>query len=198
MSDDKTTKIEPFAVGGWLTGKLLIATLSMGDPRFTRAVIYICSHSPTGAMGLVINRLYGEINFQGLLQQLNISLASGARERPIHFGGPVETGRGFVLHTSDYQREGTVTIADQFALTATVEILQSLAGGAGPERALLALGYRGRGAGQLEAELLANGWLVAPPDEEIIFDENNESKWDRSLAKIGISPLMLSDEVGHA
>lgn len=186
------------AESAWLTGKLLIAMPSMPDPRFTRTVTYICSHSPEGAMGIVLNRLYGELNFRGLLSQLDITLSLGAPDLPVHFGGPMEPARGFVLHSAEYRREGTMMIDDAIALTATVEILQALADGAGPDRALLALGYAGWGAGQLDAEMQANGWLVAPADEDTIFNPHTESKWEQALGKIGISPLMLSGEVGHA
>jgi len=183
---------------GWLSGRMLVATPGMPDMRFSRSVIYLCSHGPSGSMGLVINRLYGELNFRGLLDQLNIEMAPDARDLPIHFGGPVEPGRGFVLHSSDYSREGTTQIDDKVSLTATVEILKALAEGAGPDRALLALGYAGWGAGQLDAELRTNGWLVAPTDPDIIFNPDVESKWDKALAKIGISPMMLSGDIGHA
>lgn len=182
----------------WLTGQLLIAMPSMPDPRFARSVIYICSHGPSGAMGLVLNRLYGEVNFRMLLQQLNISISPDLSDYPVHFGGPVEVGRGFVLHSNDYLREGTMPIDDTVALSATVEILQAIAAGGGPQRMMLALGYTGWGAGQLDAEMQANGWLTAPADENILFDYEIESKWERALAKIGITPMMLSGDAGHA
>jgi putative transcriptional regulator len=133
-----------------------------------------------------------------LLEQLNIKKTSDARDLIVHFGGPVEPGRGFILHSSDYLKEGTTRIDDNTSLSATVEILQELANGEGPARALMALGYTGWGAGQLEEEVKANGWLTAPADESILFDGHTESKWDRALAKIGISPVMLSGEAGHA
>lgn len=183
---------------GWLSGQMLIAMPSMQDPRFSRTVVYMCSHSPEGAMGLVLNRLFGEFNFKGLLGQLNINVTSGVPEFPVHFGGPVEPVRGFVLHSSDYIREGTMLTSENVALTATVEILKDLAEGQGPSKAMLALGYAGWGAGQLDAELQTNGWLMAPPDDEIIFGQNTETKWDKALAKIGVSPMMLSGDVGHA
>lgn len=188
------------AVGGsgWLTGKMLIAMPTMGDPRFARTVTYVCSHGPGGAMGLVINRLFGDLNFRGLLNQLDISLALGAPDLPVYSGGPVEPARGFVLHSTDYVREGTLQIDENVSLTATIEILKSLADGEGPDRALLALGYAGWGAGQLEAEMQVSGWLVAPADEDIIFSHKIENKWDKALAKIGVSPVMLSAELGHA
>lgn len=198
MPENKDDKIKIYSSGGWLTGQMLIAMPSMGDPRFVRSVIYVCSHSANGAMGLVVNRLYGELNFRSLLEQLNLPFGPDLQDIQVHFGGPVEPGRGFVLHSSDYQHDGTMVIDDQVALTATVEILQLLANGNGPEHSLLALGYAGWGEGQLEEELQANGWLVAPADDEIIFDANIETKWERALTKIGISPLMLSADVGHA
>ena len=170
----------------------------MPDPRFARAVIYICSHGPNGAMGLVVNRLYGEVNFRGLLQQLNVKPLAETPDLPVHYGGPVESGRGFVLHSTDYLREGTMRIDDHVALSATIEILQALAAGAGPERALMTLGYTGWGAGQLDAEMQANGWLTAAADDAILFDREIETKWERALAKIGISPMTLSGVAGHA
>lgn len=187
-----------YAETSWLTGQLLIAMPTMPDPRFARSVIYMCSHGPNGAMGLVVNRLYGEVNFRALLQQLNVKTAAEAPDLPVHYGGPVESGRGFVLHSTDYLREGTMRIDDTIALSATVEILQAIAAGGGPERALMALGYTGWGAGQLDQEMQANGWLTAAPDEGLLFDNEIETKWERALAKIGISASMLSGEAGHA
>jgi putative transcriptional regulator len=184
--------------GGWLTGQLLIAMPTMPDPRFARAVVYLCSHGPGGAMGLIVNRLYGEVNFPMLLQQLNVKPLRETPDLPVHFGGPVEVGRGFVLHSSDYLREGTMRVDDNVGLSATVEILQAIAGGGGPERSMMALGYTGWGAGQLDAEMQANGWLTAPADDAILFDREIETKWDRALARIGISPTMLSGDAGHA
>ena len=198
MNSGTTEGMGMYKGSGWLTGQMLIAMPSMMDPRFVRTVIFICSHGPEGAMGLVINRLFGELNFRGLLTQLNIVLAPEAQEMPVHFGGPVEPARGFVLHSTDYEREGTVRISDSIALTATVEVLKALAEGHGPQRALLALGYVGWGAGQLDGELQTTGWLVAPPNEDIIFGDASETKWERALSKMGISPTMLSGDVGHA
>ena len=184
--------------GAWLTGQLLIAMPTMPDPRFARSVIYVCSHGPNGAMGLVVNRLYGEVNFRALLQQLNVKTPADAPELPVHYGGPVEAARGFVLHSTDYLREGTMRIDDTIALSATVEVLEALASGDGPDRALMALGYTGWDAGQLDAEMQANGWLTAPADDNLIFDREIETKWERALGKIGISASMLSAEAGHA
>ena len=184
--------------GTWLTGQFLVAMPSMPDPRFARTVIYVCSHGPNGAMGIVVNRLFHEANFLMLLEQLNIASSPDTPHLPVHFGGPVETGRGFVLHSSDYVREGSVPIEANIALSATVEILQAIADGGGPERLLMALGYSGWGAGQLENEMKANGWLTVPADEDILFNTDHDSKWERALAKIGISVELLSAEAGHA
>ncbi|HUY68349.1 MAG TPA: YqgE/AlgH family protein [Alphaproteobacteria bacterium] len=197
MNDDKK-EVDAHGDTIWLTGQLLVAMPTMGDPRFARTVVYICSHGPGGAMGLVVNRLYGEVNFKILLQQLNLKAGADTPEVPVHFGGPVETGRGFVLHSTDYLREGTMRVDDNVALSATVEILQAIASGEGPERVMMALGYTGWGAGQLDAEMQANGWLTAPADDAILFDDEIETKWERALGKIGISPSMLSVEAGHA
>jgi putative transcriptional regulator len=198
MKLEKTSPAGLMAQSDWLTGQLLIAMPTMADPRFAHAVIYMCSHGPNGAMGLVLNRLFGETNFRALLDQLNIKPSGDTPELPVHFGGPVETGRGFVLHSSDYLREGTTRIDDAISLSATVEILQAIADGGGPERAVMALGYTGWGAGQLDEEMKANGWLTAPADDAIIFDREIDTKWERALGKIGISPVMLSGEAGHA
>ncbi len=182
----------------WLTGQLLVAMPGMSDPRFARSVVYICSHSPSGAMGLVVNRWFGEADFPMLLEQLNIEVEKSVPDVLVQFGGPVEMGRGFVLHSSDYLREGTTRIDDQIAVTATVEIVQDIANSRGPERTLMALGYAGWSAGQLEEEMKSNGWLTVAVDEDILFDRNLETKWDRAMAKIGVSPAMLSDTAGHA
>jgi putative transcriptional regulator len=182
----------------WLTGQLLVAMPGMLDPRFARAVIYMCSHGPSGAMGLVVNRLFGEADFPMLLEQLNVETSTNTPEILVQFGGPVEMGRGFVLHSGDYLREGTTRIADKVAVTATVEIIQDIADGKGPERVVMALGYAGWGEGQLEQELKNNGWLTVAADEAILFDSDLDSKWDRAIAKIGISAAMLSDTAGHA
>jgi putative transcriptional regulator len=182
----------------WLTGQFLIAMPGMMDPRFIHAVIYICSHGPNGAMGLVVNRLFAEADFAMLINQLEVKGTAEIPDLPVHFGGPVEPGRGFVLHSSDYLREGTIRVDDSVSLTATVEILQAIVDGEGPEKVLMALGYTGWGAGQLEEEMKANGWLTAPADEAILFGPGLDTKWERTLAKIGVTPVMLSGEAGHA
>ncbi|MGE4351833.1 MAG: YqgE/AlgH family protein [Bdellovibrionales bacterium] len=182
----------------WLTGQILIAMPAMLDPRFEKTIVLVCSHGPEGAMGLVLNRLFGELNFKGLLSQFGLSLAPGVPEMPVYYGGPVEPVRGFVLHSNDYQKEATTVITPSIHLSATLEILECLAKGEGPERALLVLGYAGWAPGQLENEIQQNGWLTAPPDDELVFGPDTEVKWNRALGKIGVSPMMLSADFGHA
>lgn len=184
--------------GGYLTGQLLIAMPAMRDARFARTVIYLCAHNAEGAMGLVINRLASAISFPDLLEQLGIQAPNLEREIRVHFGGPVESGRGFVLHSGDYRHESTLQVADEMALTATIDILQDIANGRGPRRSLLALGYAGWGPGQLDSEIQANGWLHVGADDALVFDEDLDTKWERALAKLGADPSLLSGEAGHA
>jgi putative transcriptional regulator len=181
-----------------LTGQLLVAMPQMRDPRFTRSVIYMCAHNAEGAMGLVINRLVGSITFPDMLEQLGITAGEHGRQIKVHFGGPVDAGRGFVLHSDEYRHEGTVAVVDGMALTATIDILKDIAGGQGPRRCLLALGYAGWGAGQLDAEIQANGWLTVPADADLVFEGDLDGKWERALGKIGVSRTQLSGETGHA
>jgi putative transcriptional regulator len=190
---------------GYLDAQLLIAMPIMTDKRFARSVIYMCAHSAQGAMGLIINQRADHISFPELLNQLSIPLRNGkqADADPInidvHVGGPVETGRGFVLHSADYHAEdSTLPIDDRVSLTATVDILKAIAGGKGPDRAILALGYAGWRAGQLESEIQANGWLHCAADLDLLFDRNLEQKYERALSKIGIDPSYLVSEAGHA
>lgn len=183
--------------GNYLTGRLLIAMPQMQDPRFARTVVYICAHTKDGAMGLVINRQIESLTFPDLLRQLKIDAPQPGAEIRVMFGGPVETGRGFVLHSADYKQDSTLLVGG-VGLTATLEILRDMAQGTGPRRSLLALGYAGWGPGQLDTEIQDNGWLIAPADEAIIFGHDLESKWDAALAKLGVSAALLSGEAGHA
>jgi putative transcriptional regulator len=188
---------------GYLDGQLLVAMPVMSDPRFARSVIYMCAHSEEGAMGLIINQRASHISFPDLLERLGIVSpdedGSISGNMSIHVGGPVETGRGFVLHSSDYFAEdSTLSIEDGVCLTATIDILRAIAAGHGPNRALLALGYAGWSPGQLESEIQANGWLNCPADPELIFDPHLEGKYARALAKIGIDPSHLVSDAGHA
>ena len=182
----------------YYTGHLLAAMPQMEDPRFERSVIYLCAHNAEGAMGLVVNRLFDAITFPDLLEQLNIETGPKTEQIRVHFGGPVESGRGFVLHTDDYVRDGTLKVRSGFALTATVDILKAIAVGEGPRHSLLALGYSGWGPGQLESEIAANGWLVVPADPTIVFDQELEDKWQRALAATGVSIASLSGFAGRA
>ena len=182
----------------YFTGQLLIAMPGMRDERFARTVIYMCAHTEEGAMGLVLNQILDSLSLSELLSQLDIDDEEVSVDVPVHFGGPVEAGRGFVLHTADYHQDATLNVTDGIALTATVDILKSIARGSGPRQSLLALGYAGWGPGQLDFEFRANGWLQAPADSELIFDTDQETKWERAIAKLGIDPRMLSDTAGNA
>ncbi|MDQ2102326.1 YqgE/AlgH family protein [Azospirillum isscasi] len=182
----------------YLTGQLLIAMPGMTDPRFQRTVIYMCAHNEDGAMGLVVNRLFGSVTFEDLLEQLEIDIQEPVANMPVHYGGPVESGRGFVLHSTDYVRDGTLVVDDEVALTATIDILRAISEDRGPRRNILLLGYAGWGPGQLDAEIQANGWLNVPCDESLLFDPELDTKWERSIAKLGVSLSMLSAEAGHA
>lgn len=202
MPTSKKSSASPF-----LDGQLLIAMPLMTDARFARSVIYMCAHSEEGAMGLIINQTAPNFSFPDLLDRLDIMPGdrSSYRNRdalasmPIHVGGPVETGRGFVLHSSDYfVSDSTLPIDDNICLTATLDILKAIAEGRGPSRAILALGYAGWSPGQLEDEIQANGWLHCPPDPDIIFSKNHSEKYYRALAKIGIDPSHLVADAGHA
>lgn len=189
-----------------LKGQLLVAMPLMTDRRFARSVIYLCAHSEEGAMGLIINYRANHISFPDLLERLGIpprgaedGISNDILERQVHVGGPVETGRGFVLHTSDYfASESTLQIDGGVSLTASIDILKAIASGEGPDRAMLALGYAGWSAGQLENEIQANGWLHCPADIDLVFDPEIESKYTRALAKIGIDPSHLVSDAGHA
>jgi putative transcriptional regulator len=181
-----------------LVGQLLVAMPGMRDPRFAKTVVYMCAHGPDGAMGLVVNRALESLTFRELLEQLGINSSSVQQGINVHFGGPVDTGRGFVLHSPDYRHDGTLVVANAVALTATVDILRAIAAGAGPRLHLLALGYAGWGPGQLDGEMRANGWLHVAADDELVFGADLDAKWERAMAKIGIDPRMLSDAAGHA
>src|ERR1700694_827782 len=191
---------------GYLDGQMLIATPTMQDERFNRSLIYMCAHSAEGAMGIIVNQPAANINFPDLLVQLDVIPAAARIQRPpraggvvVLKGGPVETGRGFVLHTADFFIENsTLPIDEGICLTATLDILKAIAKGKGPESAVLALGYAGWAAGQLENEIQENGWLHCPADPELIFGPDTEGKYGKALRKIGIDPGMLSSESGHA
>lgn len=182
-----------------LNGRLLIAMPSMSDPRFVNSVIFICSHSDQGAMGLIVNKPAEDLKFKDLLKQLEIEAPPSARSIRIHVGGPVEFGRGFVLHSADYsQSEATMDVTPEFGMTATLDILEDIALGEGPDHAILAMGYAGWGPGQLEAEIVANGWLIGDPTTSLVFGREDGQKWQGALQLLGIDPLHLSAEGGRA
>lgn len=193
-------------VSNYLDGNLLVAMPAMEDPRFSRAVIYVCAHSSDGAMGIIINQQAPHISFRELLEQLNVASEEDSIRMPttmgsmaVHVGGPVETGRGFVLHSADYYAEdSTLPIDESVCLTATVDILRAIAKGSGPDKALLALGYAGWAPGQLENEIQANGWLHCPADPELIFARDIEGKYEQALRRIGIDPSRLVNDSGSA
>ena len=182
-----------------LTGQLLVAMPGMQDPRFSKTVIYMCAHNEEGAMGLVVNKVIESISFPDLLAQLGIETIGYGNQIKVHFGGPVEASRGFVLHSPDYVRDATMVVNEALALTATVDILKAIATGSGPERSMLALGYAGWGPGQLDQEIIANGWLHAPSNPDIVFGtDETDVKWEKAIGTLGIDPRMLSDTAGHA
>jgi putative transcriptional regulator len=189
-----------------LEGQILIAMPTLREGPFARAVVYLCAHREDGAMGIIVNQRAEAINFPDLLVQLDVVKADESIVLPpragdvrVLRGGPVEKQRGFVLHSGDYFVDNsTVTISDDICLTATLDILRAIARGKGPEKAILALGYAGWSSGQLESEILANGWLNCPADPSLVFDADLASKYDRALAKIGVNAAMLSSEAGHA
>ncbi|HXV73616.1 MAG TPA: YqgE/AlgH family protein [Sphingomonadales bacterium] len=181
-----------------LEGKLLLAMPGMGDPRFVKSVIFMCTHTAEGAMGLAINQPLGHLSFSQLLQQLSIE-APARDDIRIHAGGPVETGRGFVLHSPDYAQDTTLFINNgTVGLSATVDILKALARGNGPRNHLLALGYAGWGKGQLEFEIARNSWLTVDATDQLIFVVPAEEKWPRAMAEIGVDVSKLSAAAGHA
>jgi putative transcriptional regulator len=183
----------------FLEGKLLIAMPGMPDPRFEKSVIFMCSHSAEGAMGLIINKPIDGLSFHELVDKLGIGIKVTRPDTPILFGGPVQMGRGFVLHSADYSGdEGTMPLGPDISLTATVDILRAICEGRGPEKAILALGYAGWGTGQIENEILANGWIHCDADPQLVFETNYESRWRTAIAKLGVNLSGLSAEAGRA
>lgn len=183
---------------GYLVGQLLIAMPQMQDPRFARAVVYLCAHNADGAMGLIVNRPFEGLGFPELLSQLDIVPSPKCRDVRIHFGGPVEGGRGFVLHTTDYLHDSSMKVAGDVALTTTVDVLKAIAGGDGPSQRILALGYAGWGAGQLDSEIRENSWLNVPSDDDLLFGSDLDRKWEQAIHKLGIDIALLSGDAGHA
>jgi putative transcriptional regulator len=182
-----------------LCGKLLIAMPQMTDPRFVQSVIYMCAHSDDGAMGLIVNKPAPAVRFRDLLTQLEIPQGPEFRNIRVHIGGPVESARGFVLHSADYKSDtGTLEVDESTRMTATMDVLEQIAQGRGPADSMLALGYSGWGPGQLEDEIARNGWLTSDPQRDILFGRADEHKWTAALKSIGVDPLMLSGKSGRA
>ncbi|WP_415234051.1 YqgE/AlgH family protein [Pseudorhodobacter sp.] len=182
-----------------LTGKLLISMPGMEDPRFDASVILICTHTGDGAMGLIVNKPVTDLSFKTLLEQLGIPHLPAGRGISVHFGGPVERGRGFVLHSPDYYaKDGTMSIAGSYGMTATQDVLRALGRGEGPTQALLALGYAGWGPGQLEAEILRNDWLTTDAPADLVFASDAGAKWGAALRHLGVEPMALSSTAGRA
>ncbi|MEM9049405.1 MAG: YqgE/AlgH family protein [Pseudomonadota bacterium] len=184
---------------GFLGGKVLIAMPGIGDPRFERSVIYMCTHSEEVAMGLILNKPASDILFENLLEQLDIAVAPGLVMPRIVIGGPVERSRGFVLHSDDYRCvDGTLPTGNGIGMTASVDILRDIACGRGPSEAILALGYSGWGPGQLEREIRANGWLVCDADAQMVFANDAPQMWQAALARLGVDAHTLSRDGGMA
>lgn len=189
---------------GFLTDHFLVAMPGMRDERFARAVIYMCAHSDEGAMGLILNQVQ-PLPFSDILVQLGIigetdaiRLPAPAREFKVRNGGPVDRSRGFVLHSADYRVQSTVPLTGTLSLTATVDILRAIMGGAGPHDALMTLGYSGWGAGQLEGEIAENAWLTFPARGDLLFHPDIDGQYERVLAAFGVNPAFLSASAGHA
>ena len=182
-----------------LTGRMLIAMPGMGDPRFEKSVVLMCDHSDEGAMGLIVNKPNTEIDLPALLEQLSIEIKRDLSNEMAYYGGPVELGRGFVLHSPDYASAvATLEVQEDIHMTGTLDVLEDIGRGEGPRRWLLMLGYAGWGAGQLEGEIAQNGWLVCDASARLVFDLPDAEKWQAALESIGVAALVLSSEGGRA
>ena len=189
---------KPSTGDGYLGGQVLIAMPTLQDPRFARTVICLCAHSPDGAMGIVLNKPIDGMSFDDLLKQLELEPMPPQRRIRLYDGGPVEGGRGFVLHTTDWSNDQSLQVTDELALTASVDILKAIANGGGPRQGILALGSAGWGPGQLEDEIQANSWLSVTPDEALLFGDGHDRKWFQAMAKLKVDPSLLSGAAGHA
>ncbi len=184
---------------GSLQGKLLLAMPGMGDPRFYKATVFICTHDENGAMGLIINQVMPNISLGDFFEQLSCEIKMPeAAGTPVLNGGPVDTERGFLLHTRDYSSPETIIVNEKFGVSATIEALESFARGNGPKDMIFALGYAGWDSGQLEQELLDNAWLIVDANYELVFNTDVQERWDRAMFLHGIDPSRLSTSAGHA
>jgi putative transcriptional regulator len=196
LAKSKARKIEG---ENFLEGKLLIALPGMSDPRFEKSVIFMCAHSVEGAMGIMINKPVAGLSFQELLRKLELQVTPATPDFPVLYGGPVETGRGFVLHSGDYEStDATLPVSEDVSLTATLDILRAIGEGRGPQKAIFALGYAGWSPGQIEDEIRSNGWVHCDSDSTLLFNTNIEAKWATALGKLGIDVSGLSAHTGHA
>ncbi len=201
---EKTTspdvaKKSPAPSTTWLQGQILIAMPDMEDSRFSRSLVYLCSHDEEGAMGLIINKTYPSLGFLDITEQLNDKNRHSLPEKTVCYGGPVDPGRGFVLHSPDFRHKNhTQPLNDKLSLTATIDIIEAIANHKGPDKSLVTLGYASWTAGQLEKELLDNGWLHCPATTELLFHEDIDNKYEMALESIGISQDFLITEPGHA
>ena len=193
---EQTSKMENL----FLAGKLIIAMPTMSDPRFKRSVVCICAHNEDGAIGIIINKIIESLSFSKIIKQLKLkkNMNKDDYKDHIYFGGPVETERGFILHSSDYSSENSTSINSEISMTASTEILQALIDGNGPNKSIVALGYAGWGPGQLDTEIQSNAWLSVESDLELVFSAKTAEKWDMALEKIGVNPALLSTEAGRA
>ena len=181
----------------FLTGQFLLAMPGIGDPRFERAVIAICAHDPDGAVGIGLGAEIAGLGFHDLLKQVDVE-PGVAPDVPVHFGGPVDLRRGFVVHSRDWSGQDTVDVAGLWALTGTLDILKAIAAGTGPAQWVAALGYAGWGAGQLDAELARPGWFNVPGDAALLFETPTEDRWTRAMTSAGVDPRLLTSGAGTA
>lgn len=181
----------------YLSGQLLLALPGMGDPRFRRAVIALCLHDAEGALGIGIGQILGDLTFHTLLEQVEIE-PGAAPDVPVHWGGPVEPSRGFVLHSTDWGGQDTILVGMKWAFTGTLDILRAIAEGKGPRQWLVAMGYAGWSAGQLDAEMTRHGWLTAKAGADVLFDAPADKRWNAALQAGGIDPRLLSPTSGTA
>lgn len=188
----------PIEDGTQLAGQLLVAMPNMRDPNFAGSVIVLCAHSAGGAMGLILNQPIPKLSFEELLKQVGVEPLPPQRSIRLVNGGPVEESRGFVLHSGEWTAEGSLPVEGGYCLTASLDILKAIASGGGPRQGLLALGYAGWGAGQLENEIARNDWLCVEADEDLLFGGDDATRWSRAMAKLRIDPALLSGEAGHA